>query len=114
MSPGLSSHETVLSFFAMKPSRLETMCKVTVRALLFASLPDMPPLCFQISTHNPASDPTSPCDSQIRKMRNCAGTNPERDRARCARLLQNELIHISSLTFITPCARSRILQEPHA
>src|SRR5438270_1238954 len=48
MSPGLSSHETVLSFFAMKPSRLETMCKVTVRALLFTSLPDMPPLSFRI------------------------------------------------------------------
>src|SRR5438067_10844579 len=32
----------------MKTSRLETMCKVTVRALLFASLPGMPPLSFRI------------------------------------------------------------------
>src|SRR5215472_5394646 len=45
-APALFSQETLLSFFAMKPSRLETMCKVTLRLLAFPSLRDIVPPRF--------------------------------------------------------------------
>src|SRR5438270_8969904 len=41
--PSPSSHETLLSFLAMNPSRLETMCKVTRDPVAFPSPNLVPP-----------------------------------------------------------------------
>src|SRR5215469_3627237 len=51
--PALSSQETSLSFFAMNPSRLETMCKVTLLPFALPSLCDIAFLLGSGGANNP-------------------------------------------------------------
>src|SRR5215472_5726070 len=87
-APALFSQETLLSFFAMKPSRLETMCKVTLRLLAFPSLRDIVPPRFGrrryalAGSHGQCSSGRGPLLTTVTKGRrgDTAATNSELQR----------------------------------